>query len=614
MQKLRTLRRGIFKGIRTTKVVVVVFLSLFVSFEIFAQNEQVDSLKLAMNKAQEDSNKVLLINALINELNYSGNFQEKLDYSNMSLQLAKKIGFKKGEAQAYRLKGIALMNFGDHAGAIENQLMALKTSESINDQNGIASANNNIGLLYKNELKYAKAIPYHFKAVELFKSVGNQDYLAKTLTNLGDCYSNLASYDTAMFYYDSSLAIETRLGNERGIALAHEVIGNSFSQQRKYEEAVHHYEIADAYKRKYNDSFDIAGLQYLMATCYIPLNQLKNGRAYLERALDFATRHKYIQGLQSCYKTFALLDSIEGNYKSAYSHYKQYVFYTDSLTNEEKNVKIAQQVMQYEFEKKSLSEKLKAENNQQRLQFQQYLLIVSIIGVVLIALLFLYFNKQKHKARIALELEQTRNRISRDLHDELGSNLSSISMQASVAKRKLLRHEDASELVDHISTSSQEMVSKMSDIVWSLLSENENALQLIERITNYCAITLPDHEISFEVKNNLSHVDMNIQTETLKELYLIIKEAINNSLKHAQCKEIKVDFTQDHQALSVRISDDGSGFEIGKPKRTTGGNGLKNMRQRAEKIGGRLNIFSEQGKGTNILLEINLSDLSNRSI
>lgn len=606
MQRVRKFRCAIYHRIRTEKVLTYTLLCLFISLKVNAQNERVDSLKMALNNAQEDSNKVLIINALINELNYSGNFQEKLEYSNRSIKLSKKTGFKKGEAQAYRLKGIALMNFGDHTGAIENQLMALNTSESINDQNGIASANNNIGLIYKNESKFAKAIPYHARAVELFKAVGNQDYLAKTFTNLGDCYSNLASYDSAMLYYDSSLVIETGLGNERGIALAHEVIGNSFSQQKKYEEALTHYKIADSCHRKYNDSLDIAGLQYLMASCYIPLNQLSTGRAYLERALDFAGRHNYIQGLQSCYKTYSMLDSIEGNYKSALSHYKQYVFYTDSLTNEEKNVKITRQVMQYEYEKKALSEKLLASNNQQRLKFQQYLLIVSIIGVILIALLFLYFYKQRQKARSALELEQTRNRISRDLHDELGSNLSSVSMQASVAKRKLSRHEDVSEIVDHISTASQEMVSKMSDIVWSLLSENENTTQLIERVTNYCAITLPDNEIDFEVNNGLKEGSITIQTEMLKELYLIIKEAVINSLKHAQCNRIVVNFSRFENTLSISISDNGKGFDINKPVRTTGGYGLKNMKQRAEKLGARFQLISEPGKGTSVMLDIDI--------
>ncbi len=591
----------------------IVLLILFMATSMLAQNNQVDSMKNLLIKAQEDSNKVILMNKLINEMTHSGNFNEMLDYSNQSIHLAEKLGYKKGLAQAYRLKGISLMNLGAHDDAISNQLLALKTSEKINDLNGVASANNNIGLIYKNELKYSKAIPYHKNAVELFKKVGNQDYLARTYTNVGDCYKAMSAFDTAMIFYDSSLAIATKLGNERGIGLVYEVKGNSYFDQKKYIDAIAHYEIAFAYSRKFHDSFDIAGLQYYMATSLIQLKEFDKARKKLDSALVFATHNKFIQGLQSCYEAYSRLDSLEGNYLSAFRNYKRYIFYKDSLTNEEKNIKIAQQVLQYEYEKKSLSEKLIATNTQQKLKFQKYLLLVAILGVVVIAWLIIYHYKQKQLAKSALALEQSRTRISRDLHDELGSNLSSISMQASVAKRKLMRQEDAIDIVEHISTSSQEMVSKMSDIVWSLLSENENATQLIERITNYCAITLPDHDINFEVTNNLGDSEINIHTETLKELYLIIKEAVHNSLKHSNCKKVNIDFTQDPHKVSVRISDDGNGFKIDKPARTTGGNGLKNMRQRAEKIGAQYKIISNQENGTSISLEIDLSHLSHRS-
>jgi len=616
VQKSVKQERIFFRRINIKRVPFIVLLILFISIistSISAQNNQVDSMKKLLIKAQEDSNKVILINKLINEMTHSGNFNEMLDYSNLSLQLAQKLGYKKGEAQAYRLKGISLMNLGAHDDAISNQLLALKTSEKINDLNGIASANNNIGLVYKNELKYSKAIPYHKNAVELFKKVGNQDYLARTYTNVGDCYNAISAYDTAMLFYDSSLAIAIKLENERGIGLVYEVKGNSYYQQKKYSNAIAHYEIASGYSRKYHDSFDIAGLQYYTASSLIQLKQFNKARKKLDSALVFATQNKFIQGLQSCYEAYSRLDSSEDNYQSAFRNYKRFIFYKDSLTNEEKNVKIAQQVLQYEYEKKSLREKLIATNTQQRLNFQKYLLLVGIVGVMVIAWLIIYQYKQKQLAKSALALEQSRTRISRDLHDELGSNLSSISMQASVAKRKLLRKEDASDIVEHISTSSQEMVSKMSDIVWSLLSENENATQLIERITNYCAITLPDHEINFEVINNLSDHDINIHTETLKELYLIIKEAIHNSLKHSDCKQINIGFSQDQHVFSVRISDNGNGFEIGKPTRTTGGNGLKNMRQRAEKIGAKYKIISDKEKGTTISLDIDLSYLSHRS-
>jgi signal transduction histidine kinase len=219
-----------------------------------------------------------------------------------------------------------------------------------------------------------------------------------------------------------------------------------------------------------------------------------------------------------------------------------------------------------------------------------------------IALLTKWHLQEQQLLKTELEskfiLSKVKSKISADLHDDIGSVLSSISLQTEVIKRKLQRHENVDELVQHINESSKEMISRMSDIVWSLRVSHDTMSQLIERVDNYCATHLPDQGITYTLTNLLPEPTFTLQPDTMRELYLIIKEALNNSLKHAACSHIELAFRKEEQTLKIVISDNGRGFDTQKPHRSLGGDGLKNMQLRCEHLKGQLSISSTPGQGT----------------
>lgn len=217
----------------------------------------------------------------------------------------------------------------------------------------------------------------------------------------------------------------------------------------------------------------------------------------------------------------------------------------------------------------------------------------------------------KSELESKFQLSQVKSKISADLHDEMGSVLSSISLQTEVVKRKLKRHENVDELIQQINTASKEMISRMSDIVWSLRPSNENLHQVIDRIDTYCATTLPDHQINYRITNQLSDSMLCMQVQELKELYLIIKEALNNCLKHAACTDIDLHFAIQDKKLTIKIEDNGQGFDLQKPIRSMGGDGLKNMKLRAERIGGIFMLQSTISKGTRIEVCIPIENSQN---
>jgi signal transduction histidine kinase len=190
-----------------------------------------------------------------------------------------------------------------------------------------------------------------------------------------------------------------------------------------------------------------------------------------------------------------------------------------------------------------------------------------------------------------------RTNISRDLHDEIGSTLSGISIIGQMAKQNLQtkKTNDAENLLDKIVGSSTEMLTKMSDIVWAINPINDSFQQIVSRLKNYtqASATPMGVVLNFKVEKDLEQYNLDMQRR--KNIYLICKEAINNSLKYSQCKNLTVQFNHQDHKFRISVRDDGKGFNI---QNEINGNGLKNMQARADEIHAKLIIDSKKNEGT----------------
>jgi signal transduction histidine kinase/ligand-binding sensor domain-containing protein len=223
-----------------------------------------------------------------------------------------------------------------------------------------------------------------------------------------------------------------------------------------------------------------------------------------------------------------------------------------------------------------------------------------------------YYIKQKIRAKtIELEKQQALNmerlRISKDVHDDLGSGLSKISLMAEIAQKRVNGNEMLGKDIKHISTMSKELVENMRDLIWVLNPENTTLDQLIARLREYCAEYLENMslEVALDFPDNVP-VKI-ISREVQRNIFLTVKEAINNSVKHADACMITVTAKLDTAAVTISVSDNGNGFDISLLKGR--GNGLRNMRQRIELIGGCFDISSVHGR-TTITLSVPYEKLS----
>ncbi|MGB3074783.1 MAG: two-component regulator propeller domain-containing protein, partial [Chitinophagales bacterium] len=194
-----------------------------------------------------------------------------------------------------------------------------------------------------------------------------------------------------------------------------------------------------------------------------------------------------------------------------------------------------------------------------------------------------------------------RSKIARDLHDDIGSTLSSISMMSQLAKEGSDHHNKEEELFETISTASKEAMELMSVIVWSVNPNNDKLSNILIRMREYASDILEACNIELNISLDEEVKDFIIPMEKRKDFYLIFKEAVNNVAKYSKAVNAVIQLSREHGKMIMSITDDGHGFEVEKLR---SGNGLVNMKERAKSIGGMLEITSEIGKGTSVRLEM----------
>lgn len=195
-----------------------------------------------------------------------------------------------------------------------------------------------------------------------------------------------------------------------------------------------------------------------------------------------------------------------------------------------------------------------------------------------------------------LAVERLRTKLAADLHDNIGSSLTEISILSEVINTRLKTEDkETIKYLNKISDKSRSLIDKMSDIVWLVNPQRDSLYDLILRLQDTYSDLLSDTNISFRCENLKSLEKISLSMEHRQNLFLIFKEAINNSITHSKCTDLYLKTNVDGRKITILLEDNGVGFDLEVKKR---GNGLNNMRERAKKIGGKLIIQTEPMKGT----------------
>ena len=563
-----------------------------------AQKNRIDSLQTLLKKDKEDTSKV-------NHLNYLG--WELMNSSpdtamiiiRQSLSLSEKLQWKKGMASSLGMLGVYYYHKANYPEALEYYLKALRVAEELGDKNLIARHLCNIGNVYYGQGDYPKTLDYYFKALKMTEELGNKQYQANNIGNIGSVYMSQKDYPKALEYNLKALKLHEELGTINDLAIDLGNIGIIYGFLSDHTKALDYQLRSLKMMEELGDKYGIARSMGNIGKLYTLTGKFKEAEVYLTKAIALDDSIGAMDDLRQFEESLSQLYDTTSRYKLALEYYKKAMALEDTLFNQEKNDEITRKEMNYEFDKKEVA--TKAENEKQlavadvEIKKQKLQKNFFIAGIVLLLLLsfFVYTN---FKTVNELKLQKIRNRIASDLHDDVGSTLNSISVYSEVAKQK--SPAVVAEL-EQIGDASRKIIEVMSDIVWTINPNNDTFENIISRMSTlaYNLLKAKNIEHTFQADESLNEIKLSL--EARRNFYLIFKEALNNLVKYSNASRASILLTSENGLIKLSVRDNGVGFDVAQ---TSKGNGLLNMKARAEEMNAQIKIESEKGSGTNIEL------------
>jgi len=361
-----------------------------------------------------------------------------------------------------------------------------------------------------------------------------------------------------------------------------------------------------------------------LGECYIGLKDYYEAEKYLKKQLPYSEETGFNDLDMYRYKllieTYISLNKKDSALK-----------YTDSLYRKINQVleyaspeKLNEVSAKYEAEKKQRQiEQLQLQNHLQQLTVAtQRKLNIAFISMLVLALATTYFIvkniQQKRKMQFSLQqqqaelakkaaVEKERNRISSELHDDVGGGLSSISLISEMTKNAT--GIEISKQLNKISESAKELVQKMNEIVWALNINNDNMQSLLAYIRQYAVRTLDDIDIVCNINMPENIPSISIAGNDRRNIFLMVKECINNIIKHSKASQVNIEISL-NENLCIQIHDNGVGFS--KTENDVHHFGLNNLKQRAKELNGY--IEWQQNSGTTVRMQIPLNYVSHKSV
>lgn len=233
-----------------------------------------------------------------------------------------------------------------------------------------------------------------------------------------------------------------------------------------------------------------------------------------------------------------------------------------------------------------------------------YVLIAAILTMIVVAVTrrMAYLGLQKKLADLERqrELDRERQRISREMHDDIGAGLTQITLMSEFAKSK---NGTTQKELDEIAGTSRKLVSAMSEITWSLNPDNRKLEQLLSYLREQLSKQLEYSGIDYQIEFPDNDPQVVLSNEVRRDILLIMREIVNNSIRHSQANHVKIQAGIRSGNLVFEVADNGIGFN---PERAFSGNGLKNIKDRALRAGANLSIESQPGGGSRFELWIRL--------
>ncbi len=559
------------------------------------------------------------VDSLLNkgsELYSHGDYAKAIDVLTECAKQAEKGADKKMLCNIYNNLGNAWSRTGESVNALKYYQLSIKIAEQLNDKNRIGKTLKNMGALYSEQKDFGTAMKYYENGLAIAIEVKDSILIADFLNNEGVVFEQQKKYDEAVDVYTKALAIYSSKNDESKISMSLNNLAIVYKYLKNYNQSIKNYEAAIALSKKLDDKFMLAANLNNLGNVYALTGNYKQSLELCTEGLQIAKEIDANEVVIEAYDGISTAYQNMGDLRKALEYRKLYEKEKDAFINKERSLQLAEMKTKYESEKKENEIVLLKKNAQiKNLELQEqnhkltkrnyFLAGFAILFVLLLTGGYLWNKNEKIKNRIRQQLaakeieEKERIRIARDIHDDLGSGLSKINFLSGVVSSNQALQPEVAENVKTISEIAVRLVDNMRDLIWALNPENTTVANLLAQIREYTSDYLEDFPIALKASFPEDVPQKPISKESHHSIYMVIKEALNNMIKHSQASIISIEVQFQQNMLTILLADNGIGFST-EEKRD--GNGLRNMTSRITASQGKFHIDSAPGKGTSIMV------------
>jgi signal transduction histidine kinase len=568
------------------------------------------------------------LNNIGNVYSETGNFDEALSNYNKCLQMRKRIKYFGGMAQTYNNLSGVYHELGDYRQELNFFYRSAGILDSLGMMGQLAIVYANIAAVNRTLNNYPDAIKYCMKSIELGKKYNSETVVIEPLIILGDVYYDYGQLQKSYACFQEAVGLMEKNSNLFYLSHGYNGMGLCLQGMRKSLEAEQAFKTGLEATRKSGEMREILNSLCQSAGFYLKMQPEKKLLPMLDEALHLAQQNHYRDFQKKIYKLYAEYYSTNLHQPDkAVEYYSKCLAITDSLFTDDVALTLARQQTRFETEKKEAQIKLlrqqdaikslQLEEQALSVQKRNYMLTVLCLFVLLMLISgYFYISRQKLKqaeirSRAIRETEEKeRLRLAKDIHDDLGSGLSKIKVLSELIAARAKNDPEIHSQVSSVSETSVRLVENMRDLIWALNPENATTQRLAARIREYCTDYLGDFPIELRAEVAEAGEDVPIIKEAHRHIFYIVKEAVQNIIKHAQAKTVKLQVSVTEEYFNVLIEDDGRGLQ----NAGESGNGLANMKRRSEYMQASFSLTAAAGAGLSMSLSVPVKNIRIKSV
>jgi len=532
---------------------------------------------------------------------YSKDFDKAEALGERALAICEKVGYDTLAAATLKNLGVVSYSQGKYEASLDYYQRSLDAYKRLNDASGQGRVLNELAIFASKNKQPEKAFEYLDQAAQLCEQAGDSICFITSLDNRGLLHLRRGQLAPADSLFRRVLLLRQHCRDSVGLGYVLANLATVATERNQFEEATDYLQQSTNIRQQINDlqgvAVNINNLGEILLLAGKPEAAIPPFKESLQKSTVLAfndlRRHTMLQ-LTTAYSEL-------GEFQEALHWQQQAHNLQDSLFNKERTAQIAE--MQEKYDAVQREEALTREKLRVRQRTSAVILLGLSSILLTITLVFVYYRqKQTWQANQLREqllrsesdnrLREDRLRISRDLHDHLGAELTLIgaAIEQQAQQSTTTVQQDA---LQEIRQDTRKVMSELRETIWAIRAEEDTIPSLAVRLRGYAGRLSDTCTLHLSWAPELA--DSHLRSSHLLHLFRIAQESINNAIRHGQANEINLHFAQ-QPTLTMEITDNGSGFD---PANASAGYGLPNMQARAEEIGATFQLTSN-ARGTSI--------------